>query len=304
VAAALLAAWVIVGNFAAPGGRRAPAAGGPGAARDLPGPGRAMRVDDAAAGQLGYYEVFLPFNYSEAVSWPVIFYYHPLGGEPGTDTISELVGREDFIIVGMGYQVRGMEGYDYLTTRDIPALKHVLEELRGLAAVDRTRLFVSGFSKGGFYAFRLFNELPDLWAGAVILGAGARGELKKVPSLAGKPVFVGCGRRDRFLEDAVNACRYYRSLGCSVTYESWPGVGHTVGPENSIGEWFHAQARGGVSSQKAHPRGGAAAAPVTIAAVAAALAALLFVLFVAFCRPRFGRRGTARGPASSSEGRR
>jgi len=252
---------------------------------------------------MGYYLVYVPRGYGADGAWPAVFFYHGLGGQPQTELLRDAVDGEGTIIVGMGYYAAGMEGYQYLKTRDVEILEHVLGELEGRLSIDPRRVFVSGFSKGGFYASALLNERPDLLAGAVILGAGARTEAADPKALAGKHVFIGCGDADPFGEDAVSAVRYYCDLGCKVTYERWRDTGHKVSDENTVGRWLMERAYGG----RARPAGAGAKAADTalrgkpmIVGVGSAVAAAGVVLWC-LCRrkrdaPPHDKGGPPDGP--------
>ena len=201
-------------------------------------PGQETKVVDSQSGELGYYLVYVPEDYTPARTWPVVLFYHGLGGKPHTALFRPLLHGKKFIVVGMEYYMRGLGGYEYMATRDVQILKHVLDSLEEKLRIDQDGLFVAGFSKGAFYTSGLLNELPELWAGAVILGGGNRTAAKNTEALKAKPIFIGCGDQDGFLDYAEKACEYYESLNCEVTLEKWPGVGHWVSERSSMGRWL------------------------------------------------------------------
>jgi len=201
-------------------------------------PGREFKVIDPDSGESGYYLLYVPEDYRPDRRWPVVVYYHGLNGLPQTDLFRSALGGKGFLVVAMEYYKRGMEGYQYMTTEDVRILHHVLDSLGKKVRIDRTRLFVAGFSKGGFYASGLLCELPRFWRGAVILGAGMRSEPAHPDALAGKPIFIGCGTRDFLVKNVTEAADTYRRLGCDVTFESWPDRGHSVPEDNGIGRWL------------------------------------------------------------------
>ncbi len=204
-------------------------------------PGDEIKVVDPKSGEKGYFRVYVPSDYSSDRECPVVLYYHGLGGSPGTALLKSILKGKRFIIVGMGYYQRGLEGYQYMVSEDVRIVRRVLGWLEKRFRIDRNAVFLAGFSKGGFYTSGLLNELPDLWAGAIILGAGARTEATNARALAGKPVFIGCGDGDRFLDDALRARKYYQGLACEVTFECWPGVGHQISDDNGISRWLFEQ---------------------------------------------------------------
>ena len=50
------------------------------------GPGQVTRIDRDDIGYKGHFLVYLPEDYTPDRSWPVIFSYHGLGGNPEVST--------------------------------------------------------------------------------------------------------------------------------------------------------------------------------------------------------------------------
>jgi len=214
-------------------------------------PGKEVKVTDRRAGELGYYNVYLPKGYTPDRAWPVVVCYHGLNGKPTTGPFKGILRGRHFILVGMGYHMRTKKGYDYLATRDVEILKHVLRVLSKQLKIDGKKIFVGGFSKGAFYASGMVNALPELWAGAIILGGGKHtSSARKRAAFRGKPIFIGCGGEDEHLKYAQKANTYYRALGANVIYEVWAGVGHRVDTKSSkVHDWMlaHGPLRGAAS---------------------------------------------------------
>ena len=112
----------------------------------------------------------------------------------------------------------------------------VVEELeaRGLP-VERQILL--GFSQGGCLTLEFAARNARRWGGVVGLSAGLIGPLGRrwdfTGSLAGTPVFLGCGDtdphipRERLEESAVVLER----LGGNVELQVYPGLGHAMNRE-------------------------------------------------------------------------
>jgi len=204
-------------------------------------PGREYRVADPAAGTDGYFLVYVPTDYTPNEKWPVVFYYHGMGGRPMTTTIRQAANDKYCIVVGMSYYAPGTEGYRFLETEDVRIFRHVLVALRKRLNVNEKKLYVSGFSKGGFYTCDMLRLLAPELAGAIILGAGSKNMDTTWPDMTNKEVFIGCGQQDGFLEGAEEAHRRLAELGATVTFECWPNVGHSVGDTASLRRWLFEQ---------------------------------------------------------------
>lgn len=204
-------------------------------------PGREYRVNDPAAGTDGYFLVYVPADYDPGEKWPVVFYYHGLGGRPDTSTIRRIANDRYCIIAGMSYYAPGMEGYRFLDTEDVRIFHHVLASIKKQLNVDEKKLYVGGFSKGGFYTCDMLRLLSDELAGAIIFGAGSKSIDSDWPSFVGKEVFIGCGQKDDFITMAREANKRLAALGATVTFEEWPETGHSIGDIAGVRKWIFEQ---------------------------------------------------------------
>ncbi|MDQ8188832.1 hypothetical protein [Roseibacillus persicicus] len=189
--------------------------------------------------------VSLPGNHDAAKSWPAVFYYHGTNGRPDTSLIRAHTGEDDWIVVGMGYAKRGTFVQTPAGLADeVKVLKEVRARLIERANLDPSRIYLSGFSKGGWVSGLLLQSESTL-AGAAILGAGHMTSVESVPRplTKGTPVFVGVGRYDRNYPFGLRALVFYRQLGAEVDFEEWRGIGHKFPKAGSRGlmEWLSLQ---------------------------------------------------------------
>lgn len=189
--------------------------------------------------------VSLPSNHDPAKSYPAIFYYHGTNGRPSTELLRGHTGGEDWIVVGMAYAQRGTfrltpAGMD----AEVAVFRKVKSELQTRAGLAPERVYVSGFSKGGWVSGLLLQKERSI-AGAAILGAGHMHQLEAVPKplREGTPVFVGVGRHDRNYPFGLKAVLFYRSLGADIQMEAWRGLEHQFPDYGSTGlkEWLALQ---------------------------------------------------------------
>ena len=214
-------------------------------------PGREVKVTDPKSGKLGYYLVYVPKNYSPDRTWPVIFNYHGLNGKPSTWPFKRILSGSHYIIVGMGYYMRGKPGYRYADTKDVEILKRVGAHLAKHLKINKKQLFAGGFSKGGCYVHEMMIAAPRFWTGGIMLGGGSGGNRAKnskdTAAISRKLIFIGCGGKDVHLKYADTAREYYTSLKASVTYEKWLGVGHTIDwKATKLSGWLMADGCGSV----------------------------------------------------------
>jgi acetyl esterase/lipase len=187
-------------------------------------------------------ELSLPGNHDPAKSWPAVFFYHGTGGHPTTKMIREHTGAKDWIVVGMTYTRPGPFTYTRENLkRELEVLHRVRDQLAQTKGLDPKRVYVSGFSMGGWMSGMFFQADRSL-AGAAILGAGHMHEVtpKAGPLRAGTPLFIGVGRMDGTYPFALKARLFFGKQGAEVRMETWEGLGHEFPKGGSPGfrEWF------------------------------------------------------------------
>jgi len=201
--------------------------------------GNIFDIKDKEVGEDGFFRVYIPKEYNKSKAWPVIFYYHGLGGMPSTSTIRSATEGKRYIVVGMSYSKPGLDSFELLSTVDVKIFHHVLAALKEKLNVDEKKLYVSGFSKGGFYSCELMKLLPEL-AGAVVLGAGTGDRDDEWPDLTGKHMYVGVGEKDQYKHPGTK--EHFTKHGATITIEEWPGLGHSVGDMTKLRKWLVTEA--------------------------------------------------------------
>lgn len=115
---------------------------------------------------------------------PLVIVLHGRGGTgPGMASLTgfdEVADRYGFVVAypsGVQEQwnyVEGIQGYD-LPVSDISFLDALVDEIAAQVQVDRTRIYVAGFSNGGFMAQRLACEAAGTFAAYASVGAAGFG---------------------------------------------------------------------------------------------------------------------------------
>jgi predicted esterase len=208
-------------------------------------PGEEVRID-ANNKYIGgdHFLVYVPADYTDEQDWPVIFVYHGMNAQPTTWPFRQITGGKGFIVIGMGYVQSGegeiSEGqyinYIKRERRSVLEVKrYVSERLR----IDEKRLFVTGYSRGGWHTSAMLESSAKAWAGAVIFAAGRSPNARLITTdagrkaLRGKPIYIGAGEKDVNLASAKRAVSYYEKVGAKVTFEEYKGAGHGFDPTKS-----------------------------------------------------------------------
>ncbi len=186
--------------------------------------------------------VSFPENHDPAKSWPVVFSYHGFNAKPEWKMTRAHTGPKDWIVVGMGYVQRGkykIEPADL--AMEVKAFRYVRDELAKSQGLDLKRVYLAGYSKGGWMIDTLLQAEPGIAGGAILMGGHIDSRMKNPAALDKKTkVFIGVGRMDPNYLFSLKALVHYRSRGLQTFIEPWPGLQHEFPKEGSVGlrEWF------------------------------------------------------------------
>ncbi len=128
-----------------------------------------------------YYRVHLPPSYDDEQPLPVVLAFHMHTGTgqwmEWTTHLNQIADQNDFIVVYPdGYKFSWADGSgqyaaDQDQINDIAFVSTLIDELASSLAVDSNRVYVTGFSNGGFMAQRLACELSDKITAIASVGA-------------------------------------------------------------------------------------------------------------------------------------
>ena len=104
------------------------------------------------------------------------------------------------------------------------------------AGVPADRLAIAGFSQGACLALEFVARTPTRYGAAIAFSGGLIGPpdqprpLVTGGSLAGTPVFLGCGDQDGHIPavSVESSAAALRGLGGTVDMRFYPGMGHTI----------------------------------------------------------------------------
>ena len=191
--------------------------------------------------------IWKPDNFDPSKRYPAIVYYHGTGGTPTASYMHRATEGKGFILVGMTYLHKsGFEYSDGEIADSLGMLNALKKTLIKSLAVDPQRIYVGGFSKGGWHTAMLLDRDRSL-AGGMILGAGVFEKRAKARAFSKQlPVFIGCGRYDGNYPQALGALVHFRKLGAEVTLDTWPSIGHQFpeAPPEAMRQWLRMRAGG------------------------------------------------------------
>jgi predicted esterase len=206
-------------------------------------PGKEVRLN--AGKNAGEILVFVPSDYNDQQTWPVIFFYHGMGGQLSTKWLQAVTESKGFVIVSVEYtavdddKMRPAE-YRIFLQKEVENMAYVRHFLQGKLNIDPKKTILAGISKGGWQVGNIFASRPQLAVAGVITLAGNHAWVPEMLYLMkGKYVYVGAGETDENLAAALRSVQYFKNRGAEVTAEIYKGRGHEVDPNAmKLKKWF------------------------------------------------------------------
>jgi predicted peptidase len=258
VCAAVLALAAAVGAFAA----------GPGPAASFP-VGESihrLRLRGVGADHLNYL-IYIPPSYARApkIRYPLIVYLH--GTEQRGDNPERLREVARMTVVDANATLPFIAVFPQCPSNAYWApgpLKAMIDSLEQALRVDTDRIYLTGFSLGGYGTWQTAAALPDLFA--AIAPLCGMSDIPDVPRLRDIPVWAFHGALDQNvpLAESEKMTEALRSAGGNVRLTVYPQFAHEIWAityrDSRLYLWFLAQKRG-VESAPAGSESASAPAP-------------------------------------------
>jgi predicted peptidase len=194
------------------------------------------------------YLTYLPKDYKQKTSWPLVLFLHG-AGERGDDLdlvkthgLPKLIAEgKDFPFIVVSPQCPSDQSWE---TFELTAL---LDEIVEKYKVDQDRIYVTGLSMGGFGTWALAARTPDRFAAILpICGGGLLVPAKRIAHI---PAWVFHGAKDPVvpLAWAQKIVDDLKKNGSNVLFTVYPEAGHDSWTETydnpQIYEWLLQQKR-------------------------------------------------------------
>ena len=197
------------------------------------------------------YRILYPEKYSKSKSYPVLLFLHG-AGERGNDNESQLAHisgkfqtdqfRHDYPAIVIFPQCAEDDSWAYVerdngkwlvkdtdeVTPSMYAVIELMDQLMKELPIDRSRIYLTGLSMGGFGTFALLAQRPDWFAAAVpICGGGNKRYSYKYKDI---PVWIFHGAKDPVVpvELSRELAEDFKGRKMNVRYTEYPEGGHDV----------------------------------------------------------------------------
>jgi len=219
--------------------------------------------------QEGVYET-LPYRLSvpegESESCPLVLFLHGAGSRQGSDNSKQVIGNSFLkVILNEGNLEKYPcivlvpqcpEGMGWVKQPWGPGmaaqLMGMLEQVCAAYPVDRSRIYITGNSMGGFGTWGMLQEYPDYFAAAVPLCGGwdLDDDVENAPAMKDVPIWAFHGALDTAVpvERTRDMVEALEAAGGNIKYTEYPEEGHGISyrvyTEPELFPWMFAQAKG------------------------------------------------------------
>lgn len=201
----------------------------------------------ASDGDILNYRMLSPKQISEGTLYPLIVFLHG-AGERGSDNLAQLKHgvkelctperREKFACFVIAPQCPpGQRWADIDWTqqeirvpsdisRSLELTFEVVDQLAETAPIDRSRIYITGLSMGGYGTWDAIYRRPDFFAAAMPICGG--GDPATASVILNVPIACFHGEQDKVVvpEKSRRIVQKLRDLGAAPIYVEYPGVGH------------------------------------------------------------------------------
>jgi predicted peptidase len=144
-----------------------------------------------------------------------------------------------------GYKISTVDGLLASTSNPpLSAALDLVEHLANTYPIDRTRIYIIGFSMGASAGWHALLRRPSLFAAAVLL-SGIPPERSTAAQLAGTPILITHGNTDPenpFAPDRVMFAALQRNQPTKARFREYDNLPHTYPPDILIptqaGDWW------------------------------------------------------------------
>ena len=191
------------------------------------------------------YSLYVPENYDPSRSWPVVIALHGSHGRGDEYLLTWLRAAKSHGYVVLAPKSLGRTWSVPQPGQDMRSIGTMLKTVSDEYTIDQERIFVSGLSDGGTFAYALGLHCPQVFAGiAPIAGVLPRWYVLELEQAKTLPFHIIHGAED-FIFPVASARTTYASLQehefTNLTYTELPDWGHAYTysiNESLVMPWF------------------------------------------------------------------
>lgn len=186
------------------------------------------------------YRLLKPIQQKDSEKYPLVIFLHG-SGERGNDNVVQLKyisplflnagNREKYPCFLVVPQCPANENWNYPDwylepKKPMSTLIALIDSLIALPHIDKSRVYITGLSMGGYGTWYLLTKRPELFAAAVPICGG--GDTHQVEKFSHIPIWNFHGAKDDAVpvEHSRNMIQALKAAGGSPKYTEYKKVGH------------------------------------------------------------------------------
>lgn len=178
------------------------------------------------------YLVYLPKSYDSNIKWPLIFSLHGVGECGDNIELVKKYGihkvlkdKDDFPFVVVSPQCPKNEIWEM----QFNLLKELLDEIKNNYSIDEDRMYLTGFSLGGYGTWNFAILNPEIFSAIVPISGGAISP-KQALHLKNTPIWTAHGDMDTAVdfEESKRIVDYLKPHNSNIIFKVYEGAGHEV----------------------------------------------------------------------------
>jgi acetyl esterase/lipase len=207
---------------------------------------RKLSYTDPATGETMGYRLFVPDDYDAARSYPLVLFLHG-AGERGSDNEAQLTANQGatiwatpeeqakhpaFVLAPQSGFASKTQGWTSLSThgqpdpfrpqKELVNAYDILAKVKGEFNIDRSRIYVTGVSMGGFGAYTIAIAHPNEFAAIVPVCGG--GDPAHLATIARIPIWIFHAAKDPTVRVgfALNSVAALKKAGGHPRFTEYP----------------------------------------------------------------------------------
>ncbi|RLI91856.1 MAG: hypothetical protein DRO95_03460 [Candidatus Altiarchaeales archaeon] len=182
------------------------------------------------------YELYLPDDYSQKKSYPLIFCMSPNGnGRDFYNSVYPIANRYDHILA-CSNDFSNYKAIDEF----LPQIYNAIDDIQRRVNIDENRIYACGFSGGGMATYVVSYFKPNYFTGLIVNNGAIHGNLYDVDMLKQmgvKKVALICGKEDSIVSCSHmrNDAKWLNSAGIETKIIEFDG-GHEIAPPDAYEE--------------------------------------------------------------------
>lgn len=198
------------------------------------------------------YQIYCPAKIDEDTKLPLVVFLHG-AGERGNDNVKQLDYRPKKFTTSQNQEKRPCiviapqcPADEYWTDEELTKnVNALVKKLAKNLPVDENRIYIGGFSMGGYGTWEALSKEPKIYAAGLPISGGADASIAR--SIKKIPIWNFHGDADTAVDvkNSRGIVEALKKIKANITYTEFPGEGHGISgkvlDDVKVMEWLFTQ---------------------------------------------------------------